>query len=504
MRIQVVLKKDFKPEAGRHALAVPVFQDAVLEAVGTAEAAALRPLVEEQVVRGKAEDVYFLPTPGDGYRGVLALGLGKRESFNAEALRRSAGKAAGTLRHHRVRALALDVTAAEALPVEAFVEGVMLSQYRFDKYKKANDEDAPVDVEELVILVKAEEKAEALRKSCERTALWTANANWARDLGNTAPNELTPATLADAAREMAGQVGAKCEVLDEAHLEREGLNALLAVAKGSDQRAVLIVLRYEYPEASTTLALVGKGVTFDTGGISIKQSHKMEEMKFDMCGAAAVLAAFKAVCEQKLPINVVCVVPSVENMPSGNSLKPSDIVKAYNGKTIEVDNTDAEGRLILCDALAYAVAQFKPDRIVDVATLTGGAVVALGHYAAGLMTNNEALCAALQRASDDTGERVWRLPLWEDYDRLIKGKFADLSNIGPSREASTIVGGCFLKQFVGSTPWAHLDIAGTAYGVKRISYLNPDYATGFGVRLLSQWIWNEAENSAKTNGSGNR
>src|SRR5690606_6127284 len=263
------------------------------------------------------------------------------------------------------------------------------------------------------------------------------------------------------------------------------------------QRASLIILRYTHPEARRTFALVGKGITFDTGGISIKPAGRMHEMKYDMGGAAAVLGAMKSVCELKLPVNVVCAVPTCENMISGNAQRPGDIVTAYNGKTIEVDNTDAEGRLILADTLAYILDKHKPDAVVDAATLTGGCVVALGHYAAGLMTTSEALNAAIQRASDETGERVWRLPLWEDYEKLFKGVHADLNNIGPPREASAIVGGCFLRQFVGDTPWAHLDIAGTASGVKHIPYYKKTDATGFGVRLLAHWLRNEAQNSTQ-------
>jgi len=222
-------------------------------------------------------------------------------------------------------------------------------------------------------------------------------------------------------------------------------------------------------------------------------------MKYDMSGAAAALATVKTAAELKLPVNVVCVVPAAENMPGGNAQKPGDIVKAYNGKTVQVDNTDAEGRLVLADALAYAVDKFKPDRLVDIATLTGAVVVALGHHAAALLTDHEALYAALQRASDETGERVWRFPMWSDYDKLIECAHADINNAGPPREAGTIIGGCFLRNFVGDTPWAHLDIAGTAYGVKNVAYLNND-ATGFGVRLLAQWLANEAENAQAGNG----
>jgi len=221
----------------------------------------------------------------------------------------------------------------------------------------------------------------------------------------------------------------------------------------------------------------------------------MHEMKFDMCGAAAVLGAMRTVVQTRPPINVVCVAPAAENVVGSRAQKPGDIVRAYNGKTIEVNNTDAEGRLILADALAYTVEHYQPDKIVDLATLTGAAIVALGHYAAGVMATDDDLYASLQAAADATGERIWRLPLWDDYSKLIEGTHADLSNIGPAREAGTIVGGCFLKEFVGDTPWAHIDIAGTAWGGKNIPYLNPKHATGYGVRMLSEWIRREAMRS---------
>ncbi|HQH52114.1 MAG TPA: leucyl aminopeptidase, partial [Candidatus Hydrogenedentes bacterium] len=255
----------------------------------------------------------------------------------------------------------------------------------------------------------------------------------------------------------------------------------------------LSVLHYKHDAATKTVAFVGKGVTFDTGGISLKPVQGMHEMKFDMCGAAAVFGAFRAIAALKPALNVVCVVPACENTPGGHAQKPGDVVRAYNGKTIEVNNTDAEGRLILADALAYTIREHQPDHVVNLATLTGACVVALGHYAAGLMSDDDALAESLEAAGAVTGERVWRLPLWDDYDKLLEGAHADICNIGPPKEAGTIVGGCFLKHFVGDTPWAHLDIAGTAWGGKNIPYLDPKHATGYGVRLLTEWAIKTSE-----------
>jgi leucyl aminopeptidase len=504
MRISAVSKSDFAAPQSPHCLVVPLFQEGILstENLDSDISGALRPLIEDRVFQGKAEEAYYLTTPGGPRKGILALGLGKRDAFNAEVLRRGAGKVAGILRAQRVSSAVFDASENDALPLEAFVEGIMLGQYRFARYKEAPaDADAPVQVEDVTILIRSNEKTEQATQRLERVGILCDNANWARDLANTPSNELTPTALGDAAKAMAKQAGCTCEVIDEDHMQRLGMNALLGVAKGSENRARLIVVHYHHADNARTLCLVGKGVTFDTGGISIKPPQNMHEMKFDMCGAAAVLGAVKSAAELKLPINVVVVVPAAENMPGANAQKPGDIVKAYNGKTIQVDNTDAEGRLLLADALSYAVDKFKPERMIDIATLTGGVLVALGNFAAGVMSNNESLVAALQRASDETGERIWRLPLWSDYDKLLETPHADITNIGPPRIASSIIGGCFLKNFVGDTPWAHLDIAGTAYGVKNVSYLDTDHATGFGVRLLAQWLANEAENARGENGS---
>jgi leucyl aminopeptidase len=373
-----------------------------------------------------------------------------------------------------------------------FIEGLMLGQYRFDQYKEPKpDEPAPQRVKAVTITLEALTKAAADR--CEQARVACESANWARDLANTPPNDMTPSQLAHAALEMAEAAGCEGQVLDRNWLEELEMGAFLGVARGSAEPPTLSVLRYTHEAATQTVALVGKGVTFDTGGISIKPSQDMHEMKFDMCGAAAVLGAFRALAALKPAINILCVVPACENSPSGNAQRPGDVVRAYNGKTIEVHNTDAEGRLILADALAYTVAEYAPACVVDLATLTGACVVALGHYAAGMMTTDDALANSLDAAGKVTGERVWRFPLWNDYDKLIEGTHADICNIGPPKEAGAIVGGAFLKHFVDKTPWAHLDIAGAAWGGKHIPYLDPKHATGYGVRLLTEWVLRKSE-----------
>ncbi|MFY9265455.1 MAG: M17 family metallopeptidase, partial [Solirubrobacterales bacterium] len=306
--------------------------------------------------------------------------------------------------------------------------------------------------------------------------------NRARDLQNQPSNVATPSFLADRAGAIAAEHGLECEIHDRAWIERKGMGAFAAVAKGSVEEPALIVLRYNGAgDDAPALGFVGKAVTFDTGGISLKPSGKMEEMKFDMSGGAAVLEATAAIAELGLPVNLISVIPSTENMPSGTASKPGDIVTALNGTTIEIDNTDAEGRLILADALTYAI-ELGAERVVDLATLTGAIIVALGSTYAGIFSNDDEWCAEVQASADRTGELGHRLPLHPEFADLIKGKYADISNAPGSRKGSSITAAEFLKNFAGDTPWVHLDIAGTAWDLGR-SYVG-NGASGFGVRLL--------------------
>ncbi len=455
----------------------------------------LERLAARGTIRGKAEETYYLTTPESPYGGILVIGLGAPTNFDAEVMRRAAGAAGEVLTKQRHAHVVLDASSQDALPVEAFVEGLILGQYDFHAYKKP-ETDPPVIVDELTVLGPAGDDLEELRKGCGATVLLCQNTNWARDLANTPPNDLTPRALAARAEALAKQVGCACTVFDEKQLQEMGMNAIAGVGKGSAEPPRLIVLEYVPENAQRTVALIGKGVTFDTGGISLKPGPDMHEMKYDMCGAAAVLGAFKTLCQLKPRVRVICVVPAAENRPGPESYVPGDILRAYNGKTIEVLNTDAEGRLLLCDALAYVEKTYTPDAIVDIATLTGAIVVALGPYAAGLFSNDARLSAELDLAARATGERLWPMPMSDDYARLLKSPHADLANIGPRGVAGAVVAACFLKEFVERTPWAHIDIAGTAWGVKHISYLDPDHATGYGVRLLTQWVVAEArENS---------
>ncbi|MCP4717239.1 MAG: leucyl aminopeptidase, partial [Deltaproteobacteria bacterium] len=309
----------------------------------------------------------------------------------------------------------------------------------------------------------------------------------ARDLVSRPSNSATPTFLAGTARRVARKHGLACKVLDEKQAFKLGMGSYLSVARGTDEPARFIVLEYKpkRQKATATVALIGKAITFDSGGISLKPPGGMEEMKTDMAGGAAVLGAMQAVAALKLPVHVVGLVPATENLPSGHALKPGDIVKAMSGKTIEIISTDAEGRLVMADALHYAK-RYKPAAMIDLATLTGACVIALGNDASGIMGTDERLVARIRKAADATGEKVWQLPLWDEYREQIKSDVADIKNVG-GRAAGTITAGCFLKEFVDEIPWVHIDIAGTAW-LKKDNPYTPKGASGVGVRLLVEML----------------
>jgi leucyl aminopeptidase len=413
----------------------------------------------------------------DGFPPVLVVGLGKSNELDAERLRVAAAVAASEA--GRLEASSIGWALPEGLDAEAaadaVVTGTILASYRFDRFKSDDGDDSP-QLEALTLLGTAD-----LAGAAERARIAAEAQNRARDLQSTPANFATPTDLAARAEEIAaGSDALSVEVFGRAELEEKGMGGLLAVSQGGPQEPKLIVLRYA-GGSGPRLAFVGKGVTFDTGGISLKPGAGMHEMKMDMSGAAAVLEAVGAIAELGLPLDLLAVVPSTENMPSGSAIKPGDVITQYNGKTVEVNNTDAEGRLILADALAYAVEQ-GAERIVDLATLTGAVVIALGSTYAAVISNDDALAEEVVRAGVETGELTWRLPLHPEFKELMKGTVADLSNLAKARKAGTITAGSFLEEFVGETPWAHVDIAGTAWDVGR-AYTGKD-ASGFGVRLL--------------------
>jgi leucyl aminopeptidase len=359
----------------------------------------------------------------------------------------------------------------------------VLASYRFDRFKSRDPDDPPPGkLDRLVIAAGSD--AEEVTRPVEVARIASEAANRARELQALPSNVVTPTYLADRGREIAAAHDAvRAEIMSRSEIEDLGMGGLAAVAKGSAEEPRLIVLRYEPAAAAgETLGLVGKAVTFDTGGISIKPAAKMEEMKMDMSGGAAVLEAVDAIAELGLPIRLVACVPATENMPGGSATKPGDIITQLNGKTVEVNNTDAEGRLILADALTYCVRELGADRLVDIATLTGGVVVALGSTYAGLISNDDDWAERVRSAAQHTGELAWRLPLHPEYKDLTRGSDADLTNASAKRKASAIYAGSFLEEFVDAKPWAHLDIAGTAWDVGRAYVGNGP--TGYGVRLF--------------------
>ncbi len=451
-------------------------------------------LIADKEVTGKLNEVTVLHTLGRiPAQRVAVVGLGKKEELTADRVRQAAGSAARRAQQLNLQRYATIAHGGQAglSPAEsaqATVEGSLLATYQYLRFKTAK-EDIPPGVGEMVIVERDQAKISQMEPGARKGQVLAEAASLARDLSNGPGNLVTPTELSEEARRVAQRNGFACEVLGPDEMRNLKMGALLGVAQGSAQPPRLIVMRYNGagPEAQT-LAIVGKGITFDSGGISIKPGERMEEMKHDMSGAAAVIGAMQAISALRLPVNVLGVAPATENMPSGTAYKPGDVLTALNGKTIEIINTDAEGRVILADALAYA-AQQGAAAIVDLATLTGACVVALGNFATGAISNSDRLVTALIEVGERTGERIWRLPGWDDYKELIKSDIADVKNTG-GRSGGAITGALFLTHFIDGKPWVHLDIAGTAYVDKERPY-NPKGATGVGVRLLAEFaeVW---------------
>jgi len=442
--------------------------------------------------RGAERQLFLLHSAGKlPPQRVLLVGLGNRTKFTIEVMRRAMGMAAKRLRDLGIERAAVQVISDGDASLRAIVEAAVLATYRFHQFKA--DEDGDATKLKTLTLCLPDADLKSARKAVAAAQVIAEATNYARDIGNLPGNIVTPRVMADYARQLAEKSGLVCTVLAKKELEQGGFGGLLAVGGGSANEPHLIVLEYSGAKDAAPIALVGKAITFDSGGISIKPSDKMDEMKFDKCGGVAVLGILKAVARLKLPVNLIGVISSAENMPSSTSYRPGDIVTSYRGAdkravTIEVLNTDAEGRIVLGDALAYA-RERGARTIIDFATLTGACVVALGSFAAGLLGNDDALQEKIRAAADRTGDRVWPLPLWQEYKDKIKSDVADIKNTG-GRYGGAITAAAFLAKYVGDTPWAHLDIAGTAWTTEELPYLTKG-ATGFGVRLvvdlLSRW-----------------
>jgi len=422
---------------------------------------------------------------------VLLVGLGREKEFGDKRYREAVAAAMRALNTTGAAEASLHLCELPvgrrdaAWKVAHAVTVAHETAYRFTRMKSKNDDEPPVLRRLALSVDRAAHKSAAA--GLEQGLAVAHGMSLAKDLGNLPPNVCTPSYLADQARELAKRFRMKATVLGREEMERLGMGSLLSVAHGSAQPPKFITLEHRGgPARMKPVVLVGKGITFDTGGISIKPAAEMDEMKFDMCGAAAVLGTLTAVGEMRLPINVVGAIPTTENMPGSRATRPGDIVKSLSGQTVEILNTDAEGRLILCDALTY-IERFKPAAVIDIATLTGACVIALGHVASGLFANDDALAREVAAAGENAYDRVWHLPLWDDYQEQLKSNFADFANIG-GRPAGAVTAACFLARFTRKYRWAHLDIAGTAWKTGR-----EKGATGRPVPLLTQFLVNRAK-----------
>ena len=509
MPLNISIRTDHPAKVRTPLLVVQHFQDdtdpkgagaAVDESLG----GLLSRLMSRGDFKGRAGEtlVVYPGDPAYPAERVLMVGVGKRQDYAMQGLRKAVGSAVRQAERLRVRdmTLALGHTDRKSehmggyVAARGAVEGAVLAAWDYRDLKSAPDpeDDEPVvRLESLSLLASDAHEAEEMRTGADIGRIVAEGENLARELAAKPANIATPSHLAEVARSIAGEGGMKVTVFGRSEMEEEGLRGILAVAAGTEEEPQFIVLEYRGAgEDTPPVALVGKGVTFDAGGISIKPAQKMEEMKYDMSGAAAVLGAMQAVARLRPRVNVVALIPTTENLLSGRATKPGDVIRMHSGKTVEVINTDAEGRLILADALSYAQ-RFEPQAMIDAATLTGAVVLGLGHEAIGLMGNDGSLMDEVRAVGERTGERCWPLPLWDEYRKQIDSEVADIKNTG-GRPAGTITAGWFLKEFVGDVPWVHLDIAGTAYRDEPTSYLRKG-PTGVPTRLFIEWIRDRAE-----------
>jgi leucyl aminopeptidase len=428
---------------------------------------------------GKQNEILLVPAPEDiKPERIFFIGLGKKEEVSREKIRQAGGKAAVYLRDSGMKKIALStsVLSFNASPAD-FIEGSLLGLYTFKKYmKKKNDR----MIESITILSRSSKRIKEDLYWIKTTA---SSVNFARDLVNTPANDMTPSHLAKVALSLKGKTFS-VKILEKRDVQRLGMGSYLSVVQGSHEPPKFIILEYRGTKGSP-IVLIGKSITFDSGGISLKPSEGMEKMKYDMAGGAAVLGIMKAVSELKLPVYIIGILPATENLPGSSAAKPGDIVRAIDGKTIEIISTDAEGRMTLADAIGYSK-RFKPKVIIDIATLTGACSIALGNGAMAMMGNDKDIINKLKESGNNTYERVWEMPIFEEYKEYIKGDIADLKNTG-GKSGSLVTSAYFLSEFAGDTPWVHLDIAGTAWVEKEKPYL-PKGASGIGIRLILDFI----------------
>src|SRR5262245_50958083 len=489
MKIQVVSTPPTDVEADALVIGLPAETKTLpprLAALDKRTEGFIKSVLDAEKFGARPAQLTHVHTAGLRVARVVVVGLGKPRELGAETIRRAAAAGLRRARDLGARRVAIDVFGDRLPPrqrAHATVEGAILGTYTFDRYKREKNDKA---VAELIVLSPDGRSTREVGQGA-RTGEVFALATWfARDLVNSPANDVHPTYLAKAATDLAKEKGLTVEVLDRPECQKLGMGAFLGVAAGSEQPPCFIHLTYAPSRPKRKVVIIGKGITFDAGGLDLKTAEGMLGMKDDMSGAAAVLAVMGALPDLKPPVEVHGLVAATENMPSGSAIRPGDVLKAMNGTTIEIGNTDAEGRLTLADAISYANAKIKPDEMVDLATLTGACVVALGPLVSGLFANNRNLAGRLRAAADQAGERLWELPLVDEYREFLKSEIADLNNVGP-RGGGAITAGLFLKEFAGETPWAHVDIAGPAFSEKDLP-LAPKGGTGVAVRTLLAYL----------------
>ncbi len=474
-----------------------------LNAVNKASGGTISNLLESSDFTGKLNETMMVPTSKKIIpERILLVGLGKATELSSDRIRQAAGTASRLIQGKKFKnpSMLLYKTEYKGISIDSatrsIVEGILLSLYNFTRYKTLKKEEKTA-ITNFTLVVPKKDVLARVKSVTKNTQIVADAVCFTRDIVNMPGSDATPTFLANKAKEFAKKAGVKCKILSSPEMNKLGMGGILNVSRGSAQPPKFIILEYNSKKKNNnTIVLIGKGVTFDSGGISLKPGANMDLMKADMAGAAAVLGTFKAITSLKPSTHIVGLVPCTENMPGSKALKPGDIIKCLSGKTVEILNTDAEGRLILADAISYAK-RYKPDAVIDIATLTGACVAALGTFASGMLGNNDELKNRVRQAGNDCHERVWELPLWDEYYELIKSNIADIKNTG-GRYAGTITAACFLGKFVENFPWVHLDIAGTFLVEKDTPYIRKG-ASGVGVRLLTQLIldWKKMSDARK-------
>jgi leucyl aminopeptidase len=506
MEMKISVKSGSAEKEPTEVIIIVLFEDtkkipSELDTLNKASGGIISNLLESKDFTGKLNETIMIPT----YKKIMPkrlmlVGLGKSTELSLDKIRQAAGTVTRTIQSKKLKNFSILLSKHKNISIDdvahSIIEGVLLSLYNFTKYKTL-EKGEKTDINNFTLLMQRKDMLEKVKSIVKDTQIVAEAVNFTRDIVNMSGSDATPTFLANKAKKIAQGTGIKCRILSKPDMLKLGMGGILNVSRGSSQPPKFIILEYNSKKkANDTLVIIGKGITFDSGGISLKPVTDMDLMKADMAGAAAVLGTFMAIPHLKPSMHIVGLMPCAENMPSGTAMKPGDIVKCLSGKTVEVLSTDAEGRLIMADAISYAK-RYKPDAVIDLATLTGACAVALGTFVSGMFGNNDELKDRLKKAGEKCHERVWELPLWDEYYDLIKSTIADIKNIG-GRFGGAITAACFLGKFVEGFPWGHLDIAGTFLVDKDTPYIRKG-ATGVGVRLLVQLIqdWKKMSNADK-------